>query len=66
MDLSDSEKCRQCPERITGVSGDEPWQHVGVAAGADPQETDQGNQNNLDQGITSSSNHGLRLETSRD
>ena len=45
QDQPDSEKCRQRPERITGVSGDEPWQGVGVAAGADTQETYHGNQN---------------------
>ena len=36
-DQPDSEKCRQCPERVTGVRGDEPWQRLSVAARTDTQ-----------------------------
>ena len=33
----DAEERRQRPERVPGVGGDEAWQGVGIAAGADAQ-----------------------------
>src|SRR5208283_2665716 len=56
-DESDAEERRHCPEGVPGVGGDEPWQGMGVTAGADPESGSQGDQNDLDQRITSSSNH---------
>ena len=49
-----SREMPRAPEGVSGVSGDERWQHLGVTAGAETQETYQGNQSDLDQGITSS------------
>ena len=51
---SEAEERRQCPECVPGVGGDESWQVVGVTAGTDTQSGNQGDQDHLDEWITSS------------
>ena len=62
QDQPKAEERRQRPEGIPGISGDEPWQDVGVTAGTDTQETCQSDQADLDQRVSSSFRHGAKTE----